>query len=114
MPLVQIHTNKRVINPSNLLSGLSSLVVSILDKPEEYVMVQLKDEESMLFAGTSEPLVYLELKSIGLPKDRTQEMSKRLCEFIEESLQIDKTRVYIEFTDATRSMWGWNGTTFER
>lgn len=74
-------------------------------------MVALAPPVPMLFAGSNEPTAYLELKSIGLPEPRTAELSKTLCHLMTE-LNISQNRVYIEFTDAPRAMWGWDGKTF--
>jgi phenylpyruvate tautomerase PptA (4-oxalocrotonate tautomerase family) len=42
----------------------------------------------------------------------TERLSKMLCDFVKEELNIPKNRVYIEFSDAPGKMWGWNGGTF--
>lgn len=87
-------------------------LVGALGKPENYVMVAIETEQTMLFAGTNGPLAYLELKSIGLPAEVTQNLSERLCSLMAQELDIEKNRTYIEFADAPRHMWGWNGGTF--
>lgn len=66
----------------------------------------------MLFGGSDEPTAYLELKSIGLPQEATTALSGALCDLISEHLEISKDRIYIEFANAERKMWGWNGATF--
>jgi hypothetical protein len=68
----------------------------------------------MIFGGSGAPLLYIELKSIGLPRDRTKILSSKLCEFLHDETGVSTDRMYIEFSDAERAMWGWNGTTFER
>ncbi len=113
MPLLTITTNRQPPdNPEDLLKQASRTVADLLDKPERYVMVQLNHNPHMLFAGEGEPLAYLELKSIGLPGDRTAEFSRGLCNLIAQHLQIGPERIYIEFSDAQRHLWGWNGATF--
>ena len=114
MPYLKIQTNQ-TINPDQaqaLISKASKLVASELGKPENYVMVALSPPVPMLFAGTDAPTAYLELKSIGLPSSRTGDLSQALCTLIENDLAISKNRIYIEFADAPRAMWGWNGSTF--
>jgi len=114
MPLLKIQTNREVPPEQRppLLQQTSAKVAEILGKPERYVMVSLEHNPDMLFGGDAAPLAYLELKSIGLPGDRTQELSAGLCGLIQEALAIPAERVYIEFTDAARHLWGWNGGTF--
>ncbi|MCU7927722.1 MAG: hypothetical protein KZQ97_14940 [Candidatus Thiodiazotropha sp. (ex Dulcina madagascariensis)] len=114
MPLLKITTNREM--GQNDLAGFieqaSATVADMLGKPEKYVMVSYACNPSMLFAGTSASLAYLELKSIGLPGERTGEFSQVLCDLIQRQLQIPKERVYIEFSNAERHLWGWNGGTF--
>ena len=90
----------------------SRLVAEQLGKPERYVMVALQVDVPMLFAGTDEPLAYAELKSIGLPIGATEELSAAICHLLQETLAVPQERIYIEFADAPRRMWGWNGGTF--
>jgi hypothetical protein len=75
-------------------------------------MTSVEKNPAMTFAGTDEPLAYLELKSIGLPESRTADSSRALCELVATEAAIDPTRIYIEFSDAPRKMWGWNKGTF--
>ena len=92
----------------------SEQVAAILEKSESYVMVSLETGVQMLFGGSAEPLAYLELKSIGLPQQRTREICAELCRLASEQLAIPGERIYVEFADVARSMWGWNGNTLER
>lgn len=112
MPLLRISTNTHCDDHAALLQQASAAVAEMLGKPENYVMVEINDKLSMCFAGTSEPLAYLELKSIGLPESRTAEFSNTLCTLLGPVLGVAAERIYIEFADAPRKLWGWNGGTF--
>jgi phenylpyruvate tautomerase PptA (4-oxalocrotonate tautomerase family) len=116
MPLLKIQTNTEIPEEqrSPLIKQLSAFVAEMLGKPENYVMLTLEHNPDMLFAGSEDPLAYLELKSIGLPTGRTKEFSAQLCDLIRGELDIPVDRIYVEFADAGRAMWGWNGGTFER
>jgi phenylpyruvate tautomerase PptA (4-oxalocrotonate tautomerase family) len=114
MPYLSIQTNK-TIDASlgrELMQKASQSVAEMLGKPEKYVMVALPPAIPMLFAGSYAPLAYLELKSIGLPQSATAQLSQGLCTLVGEMLDIPQDRIYIEFADADRPMWGWNGKTF--
>ncbi len=39
-------------------------------------------------------------------------MSQDFCQEIESTLGVSSDRIYIEFNDAQRHLWGWNGSTF--
>ena len=114
MPYLKIQTNQEIDASTQqaLLKNASSLVADQLGKPESYVMVTMDPPRPMLFAGSDEPTAYLELKSIGLPASATTQLSNALCKMVSEKLSVDQNRVYIEFADAERHMWGWNGATF--
>lgn len=114
MPVLNIETNQSI--PQQRLPGLlaaaSKIVAEQLGKPEAYVMVRFNQNPTMLFAGSDDPLAFLQLKSIGLRDSATAELSAMLCGFIEDELAVPRSRIYIEFIDAPRKMWGYNGTTF--
>ena len=114
MPFLRIQTNHKLTDEAAaaLAARASALVAEQLGKPERYVMVSVEHNPAMQFAGSTDPLAYLELKSIGLPESLTAEASRALCGMLAESTGIEPERIYIEFTDAPRKMWGWNSDTF--
>lgn len=114
MPYLKIQTNAPLdaMTGRKLIGAASQLLSDHLGKPERYVMVALHPIAQMLFAGEDAPLAYLELKSIGLPRKLTGDLSKSLCELLHDILGIPQTRIYIEFADIEPDMWGWNGSTF--
>jgi phenylpyruvate tautomerase PptA (4-oxalocrotonate tautomerase family) len=112
MPVLNLHTNVAIENKDNLLKQTSNVVAQALGKPESYVMVRIHDNEAMSFAGTTDPLAYVELKSLGLTTGQTGKLSNTLCTFIEAKLGISAARIYIEFAAPERAMFGWNKGTF--
>jgi len=114
MPFVKLQSNVELdeTKRQDLLKQVSSLAAKQLGKPESYVMVAMEPTTPMLFAGNNDPLCYVELKSISLPETKTAEISAALCTLIAEQINIAQDRIYIEFSDAPRAMWGWNGGTF--
>jgi phenylpyruvate tautomerase PptA (4-oxalocrotonate tautomerase family) len=111
MPYLKMQTNQN-IEDRELIKKLSAKIANELGKSESYVMVAFESEVEMSFGGTKKPAAFIELKSIGLKKSMTEGLSKMLCNFAKEELNIPKNRVYIEFIDAPGKMWGWNGGTF--
>ncbi len=114
MPYLKIQTNREMADDAKqeILKKTSVLVSKNLGKPEKYVMVRIDPVQPMMFAGSNAPCAYLELKSIGLPDSKTETLSRVLCQLMLDELKIPTERVYIEFTDAKDSMWGWNSGTF--
>lgn len=114
MPFLKIQTNADVNSDQQKITvkALSKAVAVMLGKPERYVMVSFEQNANMLFAGTDQVLAYLELKSIGLAEDKTTEYSSTLCQIISQHLEVATDRIYIEFSNAERHLWGWNEATF--
>ncbi|NJO80230.1 MAG: hypothetical protein HC827_18145 [Cyanobacteria bacterium RM1_2_2] len=116
MPFIKVQTS--VPTPDRaaaevLLKSLSSSLAKHTGKPEAYVMTAFEPDVAMTFAGTLDPVCYVEIKSVGtMQPDQTQAMSQDFCQKINAALGVATNRVYIEFADAKGYMWGWNGSTF--
>jgi phenylpyruvate tautomerase PptA (4-oxalocrotonate tautomerase family) len=112
MPLLEIVTNTKIDNPLDLAEQGSKLTARILGKPESYVMVKIQPQQTLIFAGSNAPAAHVKLKSLDLAENRTADLSAQLCSFISSKLNIDSARIYIEFTNPERHMWGWDSGTF--
>ena len=112
MPLLEIFTNTVVDNEQIIATNASKLATEILNKPESYVMVRIQTEQTLLFAGSNEPAALVQLKSLDLPEKNTPEFSSRICNFISSEFNINSARIYIEFSNPERHMWGWDKRTF--
>jgi phenylpyruvate tautomerase PptA (4-oxalocrotonate tautomerase family) len=114
MPFVSLDTNKSLSKQQSqqLMQRLSQVVAEKTDKSEAYVMVKVESDKEMQFAGKTEPLAYLECKSIGLTAEQAKNLSQALALAISDELQIPSNRIYIEFTRCDGAFWGWNGGTF--
>lgn len=114
MPCLIIKTNQTLNEQEKKDCGLSTSAktAEILGKPESYVMTLVEDKISMTMSGSFEPTAYVELKSINLPEEQTSNLSQSLCQHIGSALKISPNRIYIEFSNAQRHLWGWDGRTF--
>lgn len=114
MPLVSISVSQQLdVESKELLKKIcNDIIVELLGKPQKYIMVIVRDKEDIFFDGSNLPAAYLEVKNIGeFTPEKTKELSKRFCDHIEK-LGIPPNRVYIEYNDAKRYLWGYNRTTF--
>jgi len=112
MPYLKVKTNLDIESKIDFMKRASKLLSTELGKPEQYIMISLEPKSDMLFAGSDLPTAYMELKSIGLPQNKTPRISEALCDFLQEELNIPSNRVYIEFANADGRLWGWNKSTF--
>jgi phenylpyruvate tautomerase PptA (4-oxalocrotonate tautomerase family) len=116
MPLIKVQTSVAAPEPTaveGILKILSAKLAQHLGKPESYVMTVFEPDVVMTFAGTVEPVCYVEVKSVGtMSPAQTQAMSQDFCQTLTKKLAVPINRIYIEFADAKGAMWGWNGSTF--
>lgn len=116
MPLIKIQTSVSTSEKSEvetLLKDLSTSLAKHLGKPESYVMTAFEPNIAMTFAGTIDPVCYIEIKSVGtMSSTQTKAMSQDFCRKVNQALGVPIDRTYIEFADARGAMWGWNGSTF--
>ncbi|WP_315791850.1 phenylpyruvate tautomerase MIF-related protein [Fischerella sp. JS2] len=116
MPLIKVQTSVSAPEKAEIeemLKNLSAKLAKHTGKPESYVMTAFESGIPMTFAGSTEPVCYIEIKSVGTMKpEQTQAMSQDFCQEINQALGVSKNRIYIEFNDAKGYLWGWNSTTF--
>lgn len=114
MPYVKMQTNAAMAETETpgLAARLSAEVARMLGKPESFVMAVVEAGAAMCHGGSPEPCTFVELKSIGLEEARCAEYSRALCAFLEAEIGVDSKRVYVEFKDLSRSLFGWDGATF--
>jgi 2C-methyl-D-erythritol 2,4-cyclodiphosphate synthase len=113
MPCLTVQTNiadNQITD--DFLKQLSANVAQALGKPEQYVAVQVSAGQKLFFAGTNDPAVLMELVSIGLPTDKTANISKQIMSLFEEQFHIKTDRIYLKFTNVAGNMMGWNKGTF--
>jgi phenylpyruvate tautomerase PptA (4-oxalocrotonate tautomerase family) len=112
MPVLKVQTNAVIEDKEAFMQEATALLSKVLGKPAQYIMIIPESGTDMMFAGNREPALFAELKSISLPEDETAAISAELCAFLENSLGVPQNRMYIEFSNAERHMFGWNGGTF--
>lgn len=115
MPLIKIQTSASPDSAQveTLLKSLSSKLAKHTGKPESYVMTAFEPGLAMTFAGTTDPVCYIEVKSVGtMNSAQTSAMSQDFCQSVSEAIAVPSNRIYIEFADAKGFMWGWNNSTF--
>ena len=114
MPMLAVRTTVSAADDVRdaFLDDASRSLAAALGKPETYMMIVFEGGHAMRFAGNAAPAAFLDLRSIGLPADRTGELSRLLCDLVQAHLGVATERCYVNFADIERAMWGWDGHTF--
>ncbi len=112
MPCLSMKTNAALENGKIISNGLAEIASNVLNKPEKYIMIIVQEKQDILFAGSSEPACFVEVKSIGLGSDSVTSLAERLTEYLETETGIKQDRIFIAFQSFRGDMWSWNGKTF--
>ena len=116
MPFLKIQVSSPSISEtsSSALQSEGALIISQeTGKSLDFVMILVESGAKLSFGGRAAPAAYIEVKSVGkLTSDVAAKLSGRLCALVESELSIPKDRVYIEFQESARHLWGWDGKTF--
>jgi len=117
MPLLQIHLTtpsvaEDVLNQIHVQSA--DLLAEQIGKSVEYVMVLVRTGESISFAKDNDtPCAYMEVKNVGeLSSDLTERLTNKLSNLLSEILGVTIDRIYVEYQESARHLWGWDGKTF--
>ena len=110
MPRIHVTSNLSLSDAekSNALHTLSQTVAELLNKPERAVMTTWTTAK-MTMAGTDATAAFVELRTVRLPADDTERLSKEICERLSLTAEIRSDRIFINFIDVEPKNWGWDG-----
>jgi phenylpyruvate tautomerase len=115
MPFVRVETTESIDpqNKSLLISRLSQVCAETLGKPEQYMMVAIHDQATMLFGGATGPAAFVDVKVLGTFEPKTTDAaSKGVCSLLTEAIGVPGNRIFLNFTEVSGPNWGTNGATF--
>lgn len=86
--------------------------VSLLSKPESFLMVGFEDNYDLYMGGNKlEKGAYVAVSLFGnASKSAYENMTAKICEIYERELGIPGSAVYVTYQGI--SDWGWNGRNF--
>ncbi|GBB84741.1 hypothetical protein RclHR1_11300010 [Rhizophagus clarus] len=115
MPFIQIKTNVKVNveDHENFLCDLTNIIANLTQKPYHLVAVSLIDSATLFFGGTKDPTYIVNLIATDLTTDIIKTITKELCTFLKNKLDIEGNRGFIYFFDFQRSHVGHNGHIFD-
>ena len=86
--------------------------ISILSKPESFLMVGFEDNYDLFMAGQKlEKGAYVSVSLFGnASSDAYDKMTAKICEILADELAIPGDKVYVTYHGVND--WGWNGSNF--
>lgn len=113
MPYFSIETNIKTEAKVQITKSATDFISDLLHKPEKYIMISLKDQIEMRFAGQTDEIAFISLKSIRLPENH-ENLYEPIFRFIEDNLGIHRNKVYIELIDLDPALFAHNGKSFNK
>ena len=116
MPTFILHTNlsdSDLVPQEDLHQEIRKIISKSIGKSEDFVLTLLQSNVKMQFGKKDGASAYCEVKNVGtLSPDITNQITNSLTETLSLNLKISPDRIYIEFQESARHLWGWNGKTF--
>ena len=113
MPFIDVKLSKKITDEQKLqLKSDLGESISIMHKPESYLMVGICDGYDLYFAGNKlDNGAFVSVSAFGkvTPSD-TQKMTKSICDILNNRLFVKGADVYVTYAGVEN--WGWNGRNF--
>lgn len=113
MPLVELKVSAPLdTNQKTAISkSLTTIVGKATGKGEQWVMVNVAENEFIFFQGSAEPCAYVNVKAYGNISDNgASEITQKVSALLKEQLGIPSGRVFVSFFGTQQ--WGFNGQNF--
>ena len=113
MPMIEAKVTPALpAEKRDILKAEFGKAISILGKPESYLMINLADNQDLYFGGKKlDKGAYVEVKVLGsVDPSASDKMTAKVCEILQAQLGIPGNAVYVSYFGT--SNWGWNGSNF--
>ena len=113
MPYVQIRTNKNVSEEKqNIIKQRIGDSINILDKTEDWLMVEIVNNCNLFFKGNNNmPIALVDVSLYGkCDTSSYNSFTNNISNMLKEELDITPVNTYVKYSEY--SNWGWNGNNF--
>ena len=113
MPMIQAKVTMQLpAEKRDILKAEFGKAISIIGKPESYLMINLEDNQDLYFGGKKlDKGAYVEVKVLGnVDASASDKMTAKICEILKAQLDIPGNAIYVSYFGT--SNWGWNGGNF--
>jgi len=113
VPMIKLETTVSLpTEKRDVLKAELGKAISIMGKPESYLMINLVDNQDLYFGGNKlDKGAYVEIKVLGsVDAGKSNSMTAKVCEILESVLGIPGDAVYVSYFGTAN--WGWNGSNF--
>ena len=102
------------VSPEKELALKTALgeAITLLNKPERYLMVEIQDNRRMYFGGKNDrPMAFFDVSLLhAAPRAAYEKLTARLCGIAKDIMNIDGDCVYVKFEETEN--WGYDSFMF--
>ena len=113
MPMIQSKVTVELPHEKrDALKAELGKAISILGKPENYLMLSIEDKQDLYFAGKKlDKGAYVEVKVLGsVDAAASDKMTAKICDIFDSLLGIPGGSIYVSYWGTQN--WGHNGGNF--
>lgn len=113
MPFINTKvTTEITFEQEEVLKARLGKALSLIGKPEAYLMLQFEENCRLWFAGTNdEDTAYVEVALLhSASKASYEKLTEEICNILSEELSIPSSRIYVKFSET--EFWGHDGYMF--
>ena len=113
MPMIEVKTTVPLSQEKrDVLKTELGKAISIMGKPESYLMIGLEDSKDLYFGGKKlEKGAFVQVKALGaINSSQSNQMTAKITEILDTTLGIPGSNIYITYQGYDN--WGWNGSNF--
>ena len=113
MPFISITTNAAVTdeNAVSIKTALGKAISVLPGKSENWLMVNISDNNRMYFKGTDSPAAMVKTELYGKADPaKLSALTSEITAVLGDTLSIPADRIYVSYLCTEN--WGWNGSNF--
>ena len=102
------------VSPEKEIELKSALgeAITLLSKPERYLMVEISDNCRLYFGGNNDrPIAFFDVSLLhSAPRASYEKLTARLCDIAKDVMGVDGDNVYVKFEETKN--WGYDSFMF--
>ncbi len=112
MPLITTKTSTPITKEKEIsLKTQFGKAVELINKSENWLMVDFQDNRRLYFKGDSAPCAMIEVDLLGRATDSGYDaLTRKLTDIVSAELGIEQGRIYVKYNEFER--WGCGGVNF--
>ena len=112
MPFINTMVTTEITHEQEVsLKAKLGKALSLIGKPEAYLMLKFEENCRLWFAGDNADAAYVEVALLhSAPKASYEKLTAEICNILSDELSIPSNRIYVKYSET--EFWGYDGFMF--